>query len=163
MNCLRLTPALLALIACQSTEPAVLSVDPYPMEYEIGASDFPFGDHITIDRVLASSSHLLEGTTLTVHGTYDLRSRDEATLYLGTTATEDVERKPKPEGELPNHSKVLQGQGSFVMQHTIPGPGYPHVTFYDLETGKPFGGSYFGNGDTLFTERELWYGRAPGE
>lgn len=156
MKQLLIIPALFASVACQSQDTVVL-VSPYPVRFEIGASEFPFGDHITIDRVISEGGPFAAGTTLTVSGSYDLRSRPEATLYLGTTSSSQSTAKPSKDD---NMSTVLKGQGTFELRHTIPGPGHPHVTFYDSETGKPFAGSYFGRGDYLLREANLDYGLA---
>ncbi|MCP5020189.1 MAG: hypothetical protein GY930_00300 [bacterium] len=155
MKQLLIIPALFASVACQSPDTVVL-VSPRPVGFEIGASEFPFDDRITIDRVTSWGGLFAAGADLTVSGSYDLRSRPEATLYLGTTSTSQSTTKQAKGG---NASTVLRGQGTFELQHTIPGLGYPHVTFYDTETGKPFAGSYFGRGEYLLREADLDYGR----
>jgi hypothetical protein len=103
----------LCLHACTAPRP-MSSIGSHPLDIEIGASDYPFGDGIEIESVASSTGRIEGESVLTV----------------------------------------------FVLEHTVPGPGYPHVTFYDLETGKPFGGSYFGSGDSLLIQKQLWYGGA---
>ncbi len=128
--------------------------------FEIGASELPFGDGLVIESVDSSTEDFSKGAVLTVRGTYDLRSRNRALLYLGTTTS----GSPTERGRGPAlHTKVIdQGSESFELVHTIPGPGYPHLTFYDLETGHPFGGFYFGSGTTLLNKGELGYGDVAG-
>ncbi len=53
-------------------------------------------------------------------------------------------------GEGPTGSCIVaRGEGTFELQHRVPAPGHPHVTFYDVRSGEPFGGRYFGNGPSL--------------
>ncbi|MFT5199371.1 MAG: hypothetical protein ACI87O_002040 [Planctomycetota bacterium] len=145
------------LLACTAPRP-MSSIGSHPLDIEIGASDYPFGDGIEIESVASSTGRIEGESVLTVRGTYDLSSRDSATLYLGTTSTSSAIVTPR--SAVKNSSVIKKGAGQFVLEHTVPGPGYPHVTFYDLETGKPFGGSYFGSGDSLLIQKQLWYGGA---
>ncbi|MFT6715217.1 MAG: hypothetical protein ACJAVJ_002509 [Planctomycetota bacterium] len=41
----------------------------------------------------------------------------------------------------------------------VPGPGSPHLTFYDTVTGKPFGGVYFVTGDSLLRTKKWPYAK----
>lgn len=152
-----LTPvAALLVLSCSAIRAS--SADELGMApFNIGASEFPFGDSIVITEVLSTTREFTEGSVLTVRGTYELRSRDKASLYLGTTSSRKS-RSRRAERDV-NRLSISKGSGSFELTHTVPGPGFPHITLYDRATGAPFGGSYFGNGDTLLPDRPLGYDR----
>jgi hypothetical protein len=40
--------------------------------------------------------------------------------------------------------QVSRGSGEFVLSETIREEGRLHLSFYDPDTGNPFGGFYFG-------------------
>ena len=123
------------------------SKDGSPATFELGAAEFLDDDLIVVEQVLSSSGQITAGATLTVRGKYALGSREAAWLYLGVTATtsDGATTKVGPH----QRSEVPLGEGDFELRLVVPGPGYPHVTFYDVATGKPFGGLYFGSGDSL--------------
>ena len=118
--------------------------------FEVGACDFPFGDRIQIERVASSTGDFSIGSVLTVRGSYDLRSREHAMLYLGTTCIAVFDDRGCGYGL--RRRELSRGQGTFEFVITLPGPGFPHVAFYDKQTGSKFGSSYFGSGDSLLTK-----------
>lgn len=142
--------ALAALSGCSA-------VAPQPVAFELGAVQFSGGDEIAVEEVCSSTGQLDAGALVTVRGKYRLASRDVGTLYLGTT-THGVVRDAH--GDAPSSSvTVARGSGTFELQHRIPAPGYLHVTFYDLSSGGPFGGQYFGHGQSLLVAKDWSYAR----
>ncbi len=133
------------------------------VSYVQGPLFFREGDSITITKLLASSPEFQVGDTVQVTGRYTLASKPQARLCLYVTATSrDSGATPNvPEQEM----KALQGAGDFVLSETIREEGRLHLTFYDSETGHPFGGFYFG------TEQQMqeiagwsvkdWYAEKP--
>lgn len=138
--------ALLVASSCAAPE-ASRSPDGSIVAFDVGATEFSSGDRIVVERVHSSTGQIAPGAALTVRGTYELRSRETALLYLGVTATTSVGAVAAVESR--QHSEIALGSGQFELTYVVPGPGYPHVTFYDSATGKPFGGVYFGTGETL--------------
>ncbi len=108
----------------------------------MGPSFFRQGDSIMIAEVRASSSEFKVGDTVKVTGLYTLSSKPRALLCLNVTATGrgDAWEPQALEQEL----QVAQGSGEFVLPATIQQAGHLHLTFYDVDTGNPFGGFYFG-------------------
>ena len=121
--------------------------------FEVGACDFPFGDRIQIERVASSTGGFSTGSVLMVRGSYDLRSREHAMLYLGTTCNGVSDDRGCGQGL--RRRELLKGQGTFEFVITVPGPGFPVVAFYDTQTGNQFGCAYFGRGDSLLAEGSL--------
>jgi hypothetical protein len=141
--------AMAALAGCSAAAPM-------PVAFEVGAFQFSGGDEILVEEVCSSSGHIAPGAVVTVRGRYRLASRDSGNLYLGTTTH--------------GHSSVLgddtassrlvaRGSGAFELQHRIPASGYLHVTFYDVQSGAPFGGKYFGRGESLLVAKDWSYAR----
>ncbi|MGO9244319.1 MAG: tetratricopeptide repeat protein [Verrucomicrobiia bacterium] len=112
-----------------------------------GPSFFRQGDSIMITEVRASSSEFKVGDTVKVTGRYTLASKPRALLCLNVTATGkgDAWESQALEQEL----QVPQGSGEFVLPATIQQAGHLHLTFYDVDTGNPFGGFYFGTGPQM--------------
>jgi len=140
---------LLALFVASScaTPEASRSTDASIVAFDVGATEFSSGDRIVVERVHSSTGQIAPGAALTVLGRYELCSRETALLYLGVTATTSVGAATAVEPR--QQSEVALGSGQFELTYVVPGPGYPHVTFYDSSTGKPFGGVYFGTDETL--------------
>ena len=128
------------------------------LAFTLGGESYPFGDLVEIASVVSDSGEYEVGATLTVRGRYRLVSRPGASLYLGvTTLGEDVETLPKPEVDR-SRIALQAGTGHFELSTLLRAEGYPHVTFYDHDTGKPFGGAYFGQGEWLWTRTPEHYG-----
>lgn len=143
------TAALAALAGCAASAPV-------PVAFEIGAAEFSGGDEIVIEEVCSSSGQLDPGAVVTVRGTYRLASRDSGSLYLGTT----TQGTAAVAGDASASSCVVaRGSGAFVLQHRMPAPGHLHVTFYDVQSGAPFGGKYFGRGAGLLVAKDWSYAR----
>lgn len=123
------------------------------VSWELGATEFREGDGIVLERVSGDRSTLEVGGTYTVEGTYRLATEDEASLLLSITTRAPTGSKPIPEGA---SMRVSGGEGTFSLTVPIEEAGYPHVTFYG-EDGHPFGGVYFGEGDTLLREKSWSY------
>lgn len=144
------------LAACASSG----AVQQGSLPYELGGELYPFGDAVEIHSVASDSGDYSVGATLTVRGTYRLESRAGACLYLGVTNnTGRPHEVPKPEVDR-SRADVKAGRGEFVLVAPIRSEGYPHVTFYDHETGQPFGGVYFGRDRWLQREVPTHYARS---
>lgn len=131
----------IALLSACASSPRTTD-EPAPLAFEQGASAFPFGDDVAIQSVASSTGAMTVGSTLTVRGSYALVSRSTAKLYLGLTKTGPgtISSTEQPGCAL----ELNAGTGTFELVHTLQAEGFPHVTFYDLESGQPFGGVYFG-------------------
>ena len=138
--------ALLVASSCATTESS-RSTDAHIVSFDVGAAEFPCGDLVVVEEVHSSTGQIAPGAALTVCGRYELRSREKASLYLGVTATTSVGASAAVDPR--QQSEVALGSGNFELTYVVPGPGYPHVTFYDSATGQPFGGVYFGKDETL--------------
>lgn len=136
--------ALLLVAGCATVSPGV--------PFEVGATEFHGDDRIVIEEVVSDRGDLSPGATVTVRGRYRLASREVGTLYFGTTT-----RGQEVEGNVGGRREVSRGSGQFELEHRIPAPGYLHVTFYDVESSAPFGGTYFGRGDSLLTAKSWSY------
>lgn len=124
--------------------------------FELGAAEFPSGDAIVIQEVSSTTGDFSPGAVVTVRGRYSLVSRGTGHLYLGTTTREPVPgRRDSPTEQV----TVQRGAGQFELQHEVPAPGFLHVTFYDPQTHQPFGGQYFGKGDSLLVAKSWAYSR----
>lgn len=142
------TAALAALAGC--------SVTPRPVAFEVGAVEFSGGDEIVVEEVCSSSGQIAPGAVVTVRGRYRLASKDSGNLYLGTTTHGDS----VPQGDdVVSGCLVTRGKGAFELQHRMPAPGYLHLTFYDVQSGLPFGGKYFGSGESLLVAKNWSYAR----
>ena len=107
----------------------------------LGPKAYRDGDVIEITEVTATSQNLEQGDSVTVRGRVRLDSRDSAQLCLFVTQTEGDGREETDRGQV---TAVDRGIKDFELRTTIKHRGALHVTFYDLQTGKPFGGVYFG-------------------
>lgn len=142
------TAALAALAGCAAA--------PRPVAFEVGAAEFSGGDEIVVEEVCSSSGQIAPGSLVTVRGKYRLASRDSGRLYLGTTTHG---ASPDQGDDVVSSCTVARGLGAFELQHRIPAPGYLHVTFYDVPSGEPFGGRYFGSGESLLVAKNWPYAR----
>ena len=108
---------------------------------KLGAKAFQDGDVIKIDEVRSTSPKLEQGDTVTIKGQYRLESRDTASLQLLLTQIEGNGLEESDKQQLLN---VSRGFKPFEVTITVKHKGYLHLTFYDTQSGKPFGGTYFG-------------------
>jgi hypothetical protein len=107
----------------------------------LGPKAYRDGDVIEIIEVTATSSKLEQGDSLTVRGRARLDSRSAASLCLLVTQTEGDGLEETDPGQ----SKQLgRGLTEFELKATIKHKGVLHLTLYDTNSGKPFGGTYFG-------------------
>ncbi len=120
---------------------------PVVINYELGDADFHEGDAITLEEVRGTSGDFSVGDYFIVRGTYTLQSRAEATLSLSVTGGSTT-------GNARGRLDVTQGTGRFELATRMPYDGYPHVTLRD---GKPFGGVYFGKGQTVLRDKGFKY------
>lgn len=116
----------------------------------LGQTLFPFGDSIQITSV--------EGTaeSLTVSGTYDLMSEEDAALTLYITAIDKAHARSKSDPR--QRLEVKKGKGTFTLVHPALVPGMPHLTFYstgEANHGHPFGGVYFGTQAMADTSKRM--------
>lgn len=108
---------------------------------KLGAKAFQDGDVIKIDEVRSTSPKLEQGDTVTIKGQYRLESRDTASLQLLLTQIEGNGLEESDKQQLLN---VSRGFKPFEVTITVKHKGYLHLTFYDTQSGKQFGGTYFG-------------------
>jgi hypothetical protein len=123
---------------------------------ELGDAEFYDGDTIAITEIRGTETLLRPGGTFLVKGRYHLASHDNATLLFSVTATHGTGRAPIP---VDSRLAVSRGDGEFALVTTINGAGYPHLTFYGSD-GHPFGGVYFGNGESVLPKK-TWSYRDP--
>lgn len=122
------------------------------VEYTLGPKLFRDGDSIKIEEVKATSTKFKVGETVTVKGSYTLKSRKEANLSIILTQSEgDGESKILPGQQY----EVREGEGDFEVTIKIRHEGYLHLTFYPTEGGSGFGGVYFGKRSEM-KEIEDW-------
>lgn len=111
------------------------------VETVLGPKLYRDGDVVEITDVLSTSPRLEQGDTVTVKGRVRLDSRAKASLCLFLTQTEgDGHEETEARQRIP----VLEGIHEFELKTTIKHQGKLHVTLYDGNTGRPFGGTYFG-------------------
>jgi hypothetical protein len=112
----------------------------------LGPKAYRDGDVIEITDVTATSANLEQGDSITVRGRVRLESRSSASLCLLLTQTEGSGLEETDPGQSLN---VARGQTPFELKATIKHRGVLHLTLYDAQTGKPFGGTYFGTAQQM--------------
>jgi hypothetical protein len=129
-----------------------------PVELIIGESQFFNADYIKIRSVKSSGSGFEIGAMVTVKGTYILNSVETANLcfYSTTTSKQGAQPKPTPTQDS-QRIKARQGKHKFSLSKVIRKDGSPHLTFYHPETGKPFGGVYFGDKSNVLMKKSWSY------
>jgi hypothetical protein len=130
-----LVVAVMAVVALAAA-PAQKSV-----EVVLGPKAFRDGDMIEIMDVTATSARLEQGDSVTVRGRVRLDSRKAATLSLYLTQTEGNGLEETDASQL---KEISSGLTPFEVKATIKHKGALHVSLYDPQTGKGFGGVYFG-------------------
>lgn len=129
-----------------------------PVDVVIGESQFFNADHIKIQSVTSSERGFEIGATVTVKGTYTLNSVETADLCLFSTTTlkpgEEPKSTPVQDGQ---RIKAQRGKHKFSLSKVITEDGNPHLTFYHLKTGKPFGGVYFGDKSNVLMKKNWSY------
>ena len=118
---------------------------PQRTSFVLGQSKFLAGDRIVIDEVWSTSPKFSVGDKVLVRGHYTLSSRDDATLSLFVTTFEQVSVAVGKDQTLSVHS----GSGSFEVSCEIRNEGTLHVSFYSADSGRPFGGIYFGTKEQM--------------
>ncbi len=106
-----------------------------PSDFAVGKSAFRPRDSMVITSMTRSAEMLTVGVD------YELGSKDIAIAALYITSTTDDKSSAFDERQ---QAVVKRGRGSFVLHLPTPSQGLPHVTFYDIDSHKPFGGIYFG-------------------
>lgn len=129
-----------------------------PLEIVVGEAQFFNADYVEIEFVTSSGEGFEEGATVTVRGEYTLNSLDSADLcfYLTTSLKPGVKPKATPI-QTSQRIKAQRGKHRFTLSQVISEPGNPHITFYDPETGKPFGGVYFGDESNVLMKKSWSY------
>lgn len=120
----------------------------------VGATEFNAGDDIEILDVRGTEPTFKVGGVYRISGRYRLNSVDEANLIVSVTSTSKVPA-PGPTS-LGSQVPVQRGDGDFVLELHLAGPGYPHITFYDL-AGCPRSGVYFGEDGWLLPSKGWRY------
>ncbi len=124
----------------------------HPVSVTLGPKAYRDGDVVQIMHVTATSSRLELGDTVTVKGRVRLDSRDMAqlSLYLTQTVGDGSE-----ETDATQTTTVERGLAPFELSITVKHQGALHLTLYDVATGRPFGGVYFGTAAQM-GEIEEW-------
>jgi hypothetical protein len=112
----------------------------------LGPKAYRDGDVIEITEVTATSGNLEQGDSITVRGRVRLDSRSSASLNLLVTQTEGDGQEETDPGQ---SKSVSKGLSAFELKATIKHKGVLHLTLYDIKTGKPFGGTYFGTSQQM--------------
>ena len=129
---------LLTSLASLLLASACVSAAAGPVPVELGSQGFLPGDAIVIEEVWSTTGDLREGAEVVVSGRVSLASHELAQLYLGTTSVEPA---------LYFGQVIVEaGTTPFELAHVLPASGRPHLSFYDIHTGAPFGGVSFGTG-----------------
>jgi len=147
-------PCFVALVVCITGA----AYGDKPVDLIVGESQFFNADHIEILSVKSSGNGFEIGATITVKGVYTLNSVVTAELCFYSTTTLKVGEKPKPtpiqDGQ---RIKAENGKHIFTLSKVIREDGSPHLTFYHSETGKPFGGVYFGEKSNVLMKKSWSY------
>lgn len=122
---------------------------PYPVQYELGVSEFAPGDSIKIKGLSGTTAKVGTGGTYCVTGSYVLSSQAEADLSFFATTTTPIRTPVEPQQTV----HVTKGTGSFRLVKKMTDAGYLHVTFYSRTTGQGFGGVYFGQGQWVLRDK----------
>src|SRR5262245_5099203 len=133
--------AVVALAAALGAGPAQESV-----QVVLGPKAFRDGDVIEITDVTSTSAKLEQGDSVTVRGRVRLDSRKAATLSLYLTQTEGDGLEEDDNGQT---KVVSSGLTTFELKATIKHKGALHLSLYDKQTGKGFGGVYFGTAEQM--------------
>ena len=132
-------------IFCMTVVLSSVAVAAPPMQQSVavvlGPKAFRDGDMIEITDVTATSARLEQGDSVTVRGRVRLDSRSAATLSLYLTQTEGDGLE---ETDAAQSQAVARGLTTFEVKTTIKHRGASHLSLYDSQTGKGFGGVYFG-------------------
>ncbi|MEM8681534.1 MAG: hypothetical protein AAGF97_19485 [Planctomycetota bacterium] len=140
----RLLASLVSVVlatALLADAPVLQSVAPV-----LGPKLFRDGDVVEITDLQATSPQLEPGDTIVVRGRIRLDSRPHANLCLFLTQTEGDGWE---ETDKTQRQEVESGLHDFELKTTIKHRGALHVTLYDSNTGRPFGGTYFGTADQM--------------
>jgi len=145
---------LLALLIAGATCVTTFAAGPVQEEIAIhlGPKAFRDGNVICLTSVTSTSPMLEQGDTITVKGKARLDSRSKANIALYLTQTEG---DGKEETDKAQTMSIQEGMTDFSLTATIKHRGVLHLTFYDTETGRPFGGLYFGTKSQMAAVAEM--------
>ena len=124
--------------------PAANEDFPHVIAFEEGAVQFERGDKITITEVRSTSKDMQSGICR-ISGTYELASRESATLAASVTAHKAEDGRGYWNSA--QRMEVTKGRGEFTLMLPISIEGWPHVSFYS-ET-RSIGGIYLGTGESV--------------
>lgn len=139
-----ITRRALALVTARLAKPAPANTSPKP--FTPGKSTFRAGDDIRIRQVQRSNGFM------TVTADYELASTDSARLSLHITSLKSNDGIKTSHTQSQN---VTRGKGTVILHHPDLYEGLPHLTFYSTETGKAFGGLYFGTPEEAAASQKL--------
>jgi hypothetical protein len=111
----------------------------FEMAFDLGNTGFARGDSITIVRLLGDRPLFEKGGWYQVQGEWKLGSREEAELILRCNHGVVV-------GD--THRYVRRGSGTFAVTFRLDEVGFLHASYY--ARGSSFGGTYFGQGETVY-------------
>jgi beta-lactamase regulating signal transducer with metallopeptidase domain len=108
-----------------------------PVKFMIDTNDLAGGDEIKINEIWGTDTELKPGYRYLVHGTYTLKSHDQAMLFAGVTATGGPTRSDPFQSV-----QIKKGSGDFTVAFQMPhNGGSPHLSLY--QNGSSIGGVYF--------------------
>jgi hypothetical protein len=140
-------------VAATATTAAESISFPEVVPFVQGANSFATGDRITITEVRGTAEAITPGNTYCIKGTYTLASHGQAVLAAYVTAMDAAEGRSVPLKV--QKMTVNRGEGTFSLFLPVTIRGWPHVSFYPVETGENLGGNYFGTGSSVLKE---WWG-----
>ncbi len=130
----------------------------HPVDLIVGEAQFFNADHIEILSVKSSGNGFEIGATVTVEGVYTLNSTETANLaFYSTTKLKPGEKSTPTPIQKSQQIKVQKGKHIFSLSKVISNDGSPHLTFYHTQTGKPFGGVYFGEKSNVLMKKSWSY------
>src|ERR1017187_5540069 len=125
---------------------------PEVVPFQQGTTKFINGDRISITEVRGTEDAIRPGNIYCIKGTYTLASHDQAVLAAYVTAMNAGEGRS---GTLKVQKITInKGEGTFLLFLPMTIRGWPHVSFYSVETGESLGGNYFGTGSSVL--RQWW-------
>jgi hypothetical protein len=118
------------------------------VHFEIGRTQLPEGDKITIEEVRGTADTMTAGNMYEVKGTYVLNSVDKAMLSVfKTVKANDPQNEQFKNVPIQKTQTMMidKGEGHFKLLFYMWQNGSPHVSFYPTGGGDDVGGVYFSN------------------
>ena len=141
--------AVLALVGCSSVPQAPR--DPsrykYKVPFERGPSEETENDRIDVTELWGTRRKIEVGGEYLVVGRYELQSAESARVYFYLTADNWDNSGPNLAHQW---TTVARGNGTFVLQHEMAGPGRFHVNLRG--DGRDLADLYLAESEAFFSE-----------